>query len=116
MWSLRASSVLILITAALLLVTSFTSAGMMAPTRDTPALEAFELIYGVSADDLCGTEHVHDHHCPLCHGLPTAKLPRQASIVFLLTPSEAWAARDDLFRAAQGRNLNHSPRAPPGLA
>lgn len=97
----------------LVTVTGIASAGMMAPARGDVALQTFELAHGLSQGDLCGSEAGRDHHCPLCHGLPDVPSVGHAAIAYLLVPHEGWRQGDDLYRAAEARNINHSPRAPP---
>ena len=101
---------------AMLLLTSVTSAGMMAPDRQTNAYEAFELIHGVAGEDFCGTTGHAEHHCPFCHGLPESPYVGHEGLPFLLTPYDGWLLSRDLHHAAQTRNINHSPRAPPASA
>ncbi|GGH45436.1 hypothetical protein GCM10011341_05290 [Frigidibacter albus] len=113
MWTRIAFPLLAIAVAMLIAVTSVTSAGMMAPDRGEVAIEAFELAHGTSVGDLCGGELPHDHSCPLCHALPDAPGVGHDSISFLLTPHDGWRRLSDLHRAAQTRNLHHSPRGPP---
>ncbi|WP_305972346.1 hypothetical protein [Mameliella sp. MMSF_3537] len=109
----RAALVAILALGVLMALSSVISAARMAPDRTTVQFETHALLFGSSAADLCGTETGHDHHCPLCHGLPEAPVSAHCGQLFLLDPHDAWYRRDDLYRAAQARNLCHSPRAPP---
>lgn len=113
MWSRLAFPILAALLTVLVAASSVTSAGMMAPASGDVALETFELAHGLSHDDLCGGDAAHDHHCPLCYGLPEAPAVGYVGIAILLEPYEGWRQGDDLYRAAQTRNINHSPRAPP---
>ncbi|MAC78385.1 MAG: hypothetical protein CML66_10015 [Rhodobacteraceae bacterium] len=113
MW-LRSVLSALFLTAALA-VTSVVSAAMMAPDRSDAALDAFAEIYGGHLD-VCGDMGGPDHHCPFCHGLPEVPAIGFDPVVFLLTPHDGWRRQQDLFRAAQSRDLNHSPRGPPVLA
>ena len=109
----RASLVVGLSLGVLLALSSMISAMLMAPDRAAAGYEAYALTYGAAPADLCGEHAGHDHHCPLCHGLPDAPESARAERQTRLEPHEAWQRRDDLHRAAQARNLRHSPRAPP---
>lgn len=109
----RAALAVILSLGVLLALSSVVSAARMAPDRTGVELQTYALMYGGSLDEFCGHEAGHDHHCPLCHGLPDAPESAHGGRDFLLEPHVAWRRRDDLQRAAQARNLCHSPRAPP---
>lgn len=112
----RAALAVVLSLGVLLALSSVVSAMLMSPDRAAAGYEAYALTFGADPADLCG-DHAghagHDHHCPLCHGLPDAPESARAERQTLLEPHEAWQRRDDLHRAAQARNLCHSPRAPP---
>ncbi|WP_343504367.1 hypothetical protein [Alloyangia pacifica] len=108
-----ASLAVILSLGVLLALSSVVSAARMAPDRETVKIEAYALLYGSSIDELCGDEAGHDHHCPLCHGLPEAPSSAHDDRHVPVEPHDAWHRCNDLHRAAQARNLCHSPRAPP---
>ncbi len=109
----RTAFALILSLGVLLALSGVISAARMAPDPAAIGIKAHALVYGSMAEDLCGGTAGHDHHCPLCHALPDAPASTHAGRHFLLQPHDAWHRRDDLQRAAQARNLCHSPRAPP---
>ena len=110
---ISAKTLLCAILAMLVALSSVTSAVAMAPDRDAVAYETLEALLGAVDSDLCGDKRVHDHHCPFCHGLPEAPMIGRAGRTFMLTPHGGWRQQCDLYRAAQSRDLNHSPRAPP---
>ncbi|MCQ0094198.1 hypothetical protein [Roseovarius sp. M141] len=111
-----AATLLACLMAILVAVTGMTSAGMLAPNRADLALAASESAHGGLGGDLCGEGRAHDHRCPLCHGLPEAPAIGHSGVAVLLTPHDGVRRLGDLYRAAQARELNHSPRAPPVLA
>ncbi|MDP3340825.1 hypothetical protein [Frigidibacter sp.] len=113
MWTRLAFPILALAVAVIVAVTSIASAGMMAPDREDAAITAFELAHGASLGDLCGGDLPQDHGCPFCHALPEAPTVGHDGIAFLLAPQDGWRRMRDLHRAAQTRNLHHSPRGPP---
>ncbi len=89
----------------------------MAPDGASHARVVHEITYGAPIGELCSeSHHGHEHHCPLCHGLPN--LPRAAFALLerAFLPQDNWLAGEALQRAAQGRNVGHSTRAPPQLA
>ncbi|WP_145962778.1 hypothetical protein [Mangrovicoccus ximenensis] len=102
--------------AAALAATSVTSARMMAPDRAGLAIGAMMHGHAIQHGDLCGGDAAPEHHCPFCHGLPETPVTGHAGIEFLLVPHDGWRRGRDLWRAAQARDLNHSPRAPPAAA
>jgi len=113
MWTRLAFPVLALAVVVLVAVTSIASAARMAPDRGEAAIGAFELAQGVVLGDACGADPSQAHHCPFCHALPEAPKVGHDGMVFLLTPHDGWRRLRELQRAAQTRNLSHSPRAPP---
>ena len=118
MWKSLASPAALLLMLVLAL-TSVTSAAMMAPERGDPARMAHEMTFGAEMHDICGAGHHQghgDHACPFCHGLPEAPALGHAGLVSMLTPVDGRLRADHLWRAAQTRNINHSPRAPPRKA
>ncbi|WP_156116964.1 hypothetical protein [Paracoccus halophilus] len=94
-------------------LSSAISAALMAPDRATVELQAYAMVYGSVLGDLCGKGGDAEYRCPLCHSLPKAPISIHEGRFLLLEPHEAWRCYDDLHRAAQARNLRHSPRAPP---
>lgn len=113
MWLRRTSAVLAFGLIALLGVTGLAMSAQMAPDRDRIALEQLERDMGVTVADLCGDTEGPQMRCPLCHGLPDAPECAPSGVTTLLTPHDAWRQSEDLYRAAQRRNLSHAPRAPP---
>lgn len=109
----RSALAVLLSLGVLLALSSVVSAALMAPDRGSARLERHVLTYGSDPADLCGEHAGHEHHCPLCHGLPEAPESVRTQREVLLEPHDGWLLRDDLHRAAQARNLCHSPRAPP---
>ncbi|TMV93539.1 hypothetical protein FGG78_04235 [Thioclava sp. BHET1] len=103
----------IMILAVLVAQASVISAARMAPDRQEAAWEAYVLAHATTGDDLCGAGHKGPHHCPFCHSLPEAPHCAHDAPVQRLVPAIGWRQRADLHRRAQGRNINHSPRAPP---
>ncbi|MBU2963810.1 hypothetical protein KO516_23865 [Citreicella sp. C3M06] len=112
----RLTSVFALALALLFSMSSVVSSAMMAPDRATLQLEAQAMALGLSDIELCGEMAHAEHHCPLCHGLPEAPRLARADVTTLLRAHDGWRRGDDLWRAAQARNPNHSPRAPPASA
>lgn len=102
-----------LLLAALLAVTSVTSVVLMTPDRAKLALAVLEQIQGTLDIGLCGDSTDAEHRCPLCHGLEKPPAYGHAEIVLRIVPYDGWRRGRDLHRAAQTRNLNHSPRGPP---
>ncbi|SDH76535.1 hypothetical protein [Alloyangia pacifica] len=129
--------------AVFLAVTGVTSAGLMAPDRAVAARLATERAFGLAPGDLCapqrdasghrghgehsdlaapadhdshGEHAAHDHPCPFCHGLPGAPRLAHDGHSTLLIPHDGWRQSADRHRAAQSRDADHSPRAPPALA
>lgn len=109
--------VLLIVLAVLVGTTGVTSAVMRTPDRAALALEAFEratgLTAGLASGGICGTDPAKAAQCPLCHGLPESAQPCFAPISLRMVPQDDWAQMRALRRAAQARNINHSPRAPP---
>lgn len=101
--------------AVLLVATGVGTAKRMTPDPADLALAAFVLAHGDTNPDLCGNDRAHAPHCPFCHGLPGAPEIRPSGLATLLVPQDGWVQLHDLERAAQARNSNHSPRAPPHL-
>ncbi|MDF1855744.1 MAG: hypothetical protein P1U48_09865 [Pseudooceanicola sp.] len=99
----------------LITAVSVFSASAMAPDRGDPAALQISLLTG-SVDDFCGDGIDPDHHCPFCRLLSDTVAPEPAGFAALFRPFDAWRQSAGLLRAAQARNRNHAPRAPPFIA
>lgn len=99
--------------AVLVGATGVTSAVLRTPDRAALALEAFERATGLAITGICGADPAKAAPCPLCHGLPQGARISFAPISLRMVPHDGWAQMRALRRAAQARNINHSPRAPP---
>lgn len=115
MWNRSVVFMLVFGLVALIGVTGAGSAAMRTPDRAALALLTFEQSIGTLTPMICGDATDRKPHCPLCHGLPEGANSRHDAVVFRLVPHISWARGEDLTRAAQGRNINHSPRAPPAV-
>ncbi|MFC3613076.1 hypothetical protein ACFORG_04825 [Lutimaribacter marinistellae] len=109
----RIASVAALLLVALVALSGAGSAAMMAPDREAVAFAAFSLASGGSEADLCGDRVGSEHHCPFCHALARAEMPAHHPVQLRLVAHDGWRLAPHLHRAAQARNINHSPRAPP---
>ncbi|OSP53445.1 hypothetical protein BV911_17985 [Pseudoruegeria sp. SK021] len=96
----------------LLAATSVTSAAMLAPDRTDAAIAQLALL-GLSVDDICGDPLTHDHRCPYCHLLANTPIPSPGEFETQLLFMMSWKLSADLYRAAQARDHERSPRAPP---
>lgn len=98
----------------LLVATSVASAAMLAPDRTDLAFAQITLL-GMSIDDICGGFPTHVQRCPYCHLLPDTPIPSPAELETRLLCVMAWHLTTDLYRAAQERDHDRSPRAPPHI-
>lgn len=113
--TVRTSTIFALLLGFGLAVTSVVSATHMAPNRTGNAQAVYAMVFGLEAEDFCGSDAGHGghaHNCPFCHALPNA--PQDLCLAF--RPHEQWRQIEPLRRAASARNINHSTRAPPRIA
>ena len=78
-----------------------------------PEIGPDDVLVKINKTGICGTDPAKAAPCPLCHGLPQCACVRFAPISARMVPHDGWAQMQALRRAAQARNINHSPRAPP---
>ncbi|QRF65854.1 hypothetical protein [Ponticoccus alexandrii] len=98
--------------------TSVMSVSLMAPDRDSDQREAYAMIYGDAVLALCADHDSHadhDHICPFCHATPRAPELASPDLSLAFVPHDLWRQGAALHRESQGRNINHSTRAPPRI-
>ncbi|SLN72406.1 hypothetical protein PSM7751_03907 [Pseudooceanicola marinus] len=99
-----------------LALTSVVSAVMMAPDRASHARIVQAVTHGPLFADLCADQALPGHHCPFCHATPEPPASRVPARTYGFIPQDDWQHLKALQRAAQGRNISHSTRAPPRAA
>jgi hypothetical protein len=115
MWFRCVFSAVIFSLIALVGVAGVNAAAMRTPDRAELELLVHEQALGIFTPSICGAGLKEKPHCPLCHGLPGVPMSEHHAIVLAMVPHSAWVRLKALTRAAQGRNINHSPRAPPAV-
>ncbi|WP_127105214.1 DUF2946 family protein [Pararhodobacter zhoushanensis] len=91
----------------------------MAPDKTSHARAVYAMILGASQSDICGDHSGHgghEYHCPFCHTISQPPHVTSPAVSLAFRPHDLWRQGEALRRAAQGRNINHSTRAPPRIA
>ena len=114
--STRVPLICVLMLGLCLALTSVVSAMLMAPEQGDRERAIFVMTFGEG--DLCADHDghgTHEHRCPFCHATPQAPELTAPTLELAFAPHDLWRQGEALHRAAQGRNINHSTRAPPRI-